>query len=696
MDWSIKKKIKSMLFMGIIGIILLALFTCLTFVNSKWTNGKVNAIHQNANLAESIHTKIEKARTLEQMYLAKPKKEYVVQLNNLLKEIKQDTKSFSNQSDVVKKSTKDINNQVKVYQESLNQVVSITELIGYTENEGLHKRFLETEKKLDSMINNTNNHELVKKYLQLKLQEKTYFDNPTSKGFNEISNEINDFNLYASSVVSDNNQNEFSSTLLKYKSINDSINSSYNLSDSLREQFASASSHIEKSVDKVVNSLNQQNQDIDHHQTTIGLTFFIIALLLSIAIAVVLYWFGRRLSTSISDSLHELTKGATKIGEGHLNYRVPITTQDELGQFAESFNKMTAYMEKTIQKVFHSTKTLTQSSENLAAASEENVAQVTEVNEAIQQVAAGAQNQADHLDQSMNLLSNVTQAIDESKVFSQQVLQKTKETEKTSQEGLITVSHLETSANEYLKVISSLIHEIKDVATQSENIKQILKTIKSISDNTNLLALNAAIESARAGEAGKGFAVVSKEIRNLAERSKKETNQINEDISNIIGRLSHLTTMAETLNQFSEKQRDNVAMTKVSFDHITDKISSINNMMDNINGKVTHVKDANQNLVIKLEEISAISEETAASTEEVSAASENQKFAIGTVTQAATDLQAIAIDLENEVLKFTFDTQDSEMDFDSNTHVASINESAQTPTDNRPKKEIEQSSQQVN
>ncbi|WP_196220201.1 methyl-accepting chemotaxis protein [Terrilactibacillus tamarindi] len=688
MDWSIKRKIKTMLFMGIIGIILLTLFTCLTFVNSKWTNGKVNAIHQDANLAESIHTKIEKARTLEQMYLAEPKKEYVDQLNKLLKGIKKDTKSFSYQTDVVKKSTKEINGQVKVYQESLNQVVSITELIGYTENEGLHKQFFETEKKLDAMIHDTNNNELIKKYLQLKLQEKTYFDNPTAKGFNEISNDLNDFNLYATTVFSDKNQNDFSSTLIKYKSINDSINSSYQLSDSLKKQFASASSHIEKSVAKVVNSLNQQNQIINHQQTTIGLIFFIIALLLSIAMAVVLYWFGRRLSISISDSLHELTKGATEIGEGHLNYRVPITTHDELGQFAESFNKMTERMEKTIQKVFNSTNTLTQSSENLAAASEETVAQVTEVNEAIQQVAAGAQNQADHLDQSMNLLSNVTRAIDESKAFSQQILQKTKETEKTSQEGITTVSHLETSANEFLKGISSLIHEIKDVATQSENIKHILKTIKSISDNTNLLALNAAIESARAGEAGKGFAVVSKEIRKLAERSKKETNQINEDISNIITRLIHLTTRAETLNQFSEEQKDNVAMTKGSFNRITDKISSINTMMDNINRKVTHVKDANQNLVMKLEDISAISEETAASTEEVSAASENQKSAIGTVTQAATDLQVIAIDLENEVLKFTFDTLDSEKDFDSTPLVEPNNKNVDEP------EKIEQFSQQ--
>ena len=311
-------------------------------------------------------------------------------------------------------------------------------------------------------------------------------------------------------------------------------------------------------------------------------------------------------------------------GEGDLTQRLKVTSNDEPGQMAKSFNLFVSSIDSIVGRTKDSCKSIGQVADQTDALSTDLSNTVESQLNSVDQVSTAFNEMVSTANEVAN---NCTTAAQAAEAGEQQVQQGNNLIKRT----MASLSSLEAE-------IQSSNESLVQLAEESDNIVSILDTIKGIAEQTNLLALNAAIEAARAGEQGRGFAVVADEVRTLAGRTAESTDEIDRI----------LTSLQQQTKSAVEKMDSSVEVTKESVNHANETAA----IFETILSSVLSIKDMTIQISATAEEQHLVAEDINKNVVNIHDDVQSTNELSTKVSQAATELNTLAKELQGMVEHF--------------------------------------------
>ncbi|TGC92871.1 methyl-accepting chemotaxis protein II [Salmonella enterica subsp. enterica serovar Wilhelmsburg] len=242
----------------------------------------------------------------------------------------------------------------------------------------------------------------------------------------------------------------------------------------------------------------------------------LVSVLIAVLVVIIAVWFGIKLS--LIAPMNRLIESIRHIASGDLVKRIDVEGSNEMGQLAENLRHMQSELMRTVGDVRNGANAIYSGASEIAMGNND--------------LSSRTEQQAASLEETAASMEQLTATV------------------KQNAENARQASHLALSASETAqkggKVVDNVVQTMRDIASSSQKIADIISVIDGIAFQTNILALNAAVEAARAGEQGRGFAVVAGEVRNLAQRSAQAAREIKSLIEDSVSRVDVGSTLVES------------------------------------------------------------------------------------------------------------------------------------------------------
>jgi methyl-accepting chemotaxis protein len=404
------------------------------------------------------------------------------------------------------------------YKSLFHKVADLNQTRGLTEKEGLEGKLRAAVHTVEESLAESGHDGLTVLMLMCRRHEKDYLMRGNrEKYLGRIDQRLAEFNEAVTKLEVDPKQVEtWNANWAVYRNAMHALADTDDQITTAIAELRAATHAVEDNLDEIISSAPEAEANLAKTlamSRTVSLATTGFVLIIGVALALLI-------TRSITRPLRKLSEATETLAKGDLSVEHDMpTTNDEIGLLAKSIEAMRQSLRELVGGI-------KQSTQDVAAATA--------------QIAGSAENTASGMQQQSSQIELISAAIEELSSSVDEVARKSTDAStaalssgKTAGEGTKVVEDTIEGMGQINQAVSAGSESVSKLGERGEQIGEVIAVINDIADQTNLLALNAAIEAARAGEHGRGFAVVADEVRKLADRTTKATEEVTVSITAI-------------------------------------------------------------------------------------------------------------------------------------------------------------------